>query len=73
MKGALAMLCIAAVAFLLRVLAAFVIEGMRAPTAPVQFHFTRFNPSRRQGQLVKMNPEVQLRRGSSRTDERIAL
>jgi len=73
MKVALAMLCIGAVAFLLRVLAAFIMEGMRVPASPVQFHFAKFYPSRRRAQLIEMNPEVQLRRGPSRTDERIAL
>jgi hypothetical protein len=73
MRVALAMLCIGAVAFLLRVLAAFVKEGMRAPAGSVQVHFTRFNPSRRRGQLIEMNPENQFREGSSGTDERIAL
>jgi hypothetical protein len=75
MKVALAILCIGAVAFLLRVLAAFVKEGMRAPAGFVHAHFTKFNPSRRRGQLIEMNPsnEVQMRKGPPRTDERIAL
>jgi len=73
MKVALAMLCIGAVAFLLRVLAAFVKEGMRAPAGPVHVHFAKFYPSRRRAQLIEMNPEVQLRKVSFRTGERIAL
>jgi hypothetical protein len=75
MKVALAMLCMGAVAFLLRVLAAFVKEGTRAPAGPVQVRFTKFNPSRRRGQLIEMNPsnEVQMRKGPSKADERVAL
>lgn len=73
MKVALAMLCIGAVAFLLRVLAAFAKEGMRVPAGPVQVHFAKFNPSRRRGHLIEMSSEAQLREGSSRTDKRIAL
>ena len=53
MKLALALLCIAAVAFLLRVLAALLREGMSSP-AGVRVHFAEFNPSRR-GELIEMD------------------
>lgn len=53
MKLALALLCIAAVAFLLRVLAALVREGMSSPAA-VQVHFAKSNPSPR-GELMEMD------------------
>jgi hypothetical protein len=52
MKLALALLCIGAVAFLLRVLAALVREGVSSPAA-VPVHFAKFNPSRR-GELIEM-------------------
>jgi len=73
MRVALAMLCIFAVGFLLRVLAAFLKEGMRSPAGPVQVHFAKFYPSRRRGQLIEMIPEAQTRGAPPRTADRIAL
>jgi hypothetical protein len=72
MRVALAMLCIGAAVFLLRVLAAFVKEGMRLRrAAPVQF--AKFNPSRRRGQLIEMSTKAERPSTPYRTDERIAL
>ena len=53
MRLALALLCIGAVAFLVRVLAALLREGMSSPSS-VNVHFAKFNPSRR-GKLIEMN------------------
>jgi len=53
MRLALALLCIGAVAFLVRVLAALLREGMSSPSS-VHIHFAKFNPSRR-GELIEMN------------------
>jgi len=64
MRVALVLLCIGAVAFLLRVLAALLRDGMRSP-ASIQIHFAKFNPSRR-GELIEMNIEpktIPTRRG----------
>jgi hypothetical protein len=55
MRVALALLCIGAVAFLLRVLTALVREGM-SPPAAVRVHFAKFSPARR-GELIEMNIE----------------
>ncbi len=67
------MLCIGAVVFLLRVLAAFVKEAMRLPAGVVQVHFAKFNPSRRRGKLIEMRTEVERPSTPYSTDERIAL
>jgi branched-subunit amino acid transport protein len=58
MRVALALLCVGAVAFLVRVLVALLKEGTQAPPT-VRFHFARFNPSKRGGELVVMNLEAQ--------------
>jgi hypothetical protein len=71
MRIALAMLCIGAVIFLLRVLAALVKEAESMPGSTV-VHFAKFKPSRR-GQLVKMNIEVQKRNAPTRSSERMDL
>jgi len=73
MKIALLILCICAVAFLLRVLAALVMEGMRVPPGGVTVHFAKFNPSRRSRQLIVMNPEAEQPRFTAGTHSRIAL
>jgi hypothetical protein len=72
MRVALATLCIGAVAFLLRVLAAFVQEGMRSRGA-VRAHFMKFNPSRQRGQLIEMSTQAERPSTPSRVNERIAL
>ena len=67
------MLCVGAVVFLLRVLAALVKEGMSLPPRAVQVHLAKFNPSRKRGELIEMNSETHDRKGPGRTGERIAL
>jgi len=73
MKIVLVVLCIGAVAFLLRVLAALVKEGVRFPPGTVRVHFAKFYPTRRRGELIEMDPPVHQRRLPTGTDERIAL
>jgi hypothetical protein len=73
MRVALAILCIGAVVFLLRVLAAFVEEAMRSSTGAVPVQFAKFNPSRRRGQLIEMSVKAERPGIPYRTDERIAL
>jgi hypothetical protein len=58
MRVALVILCVGAVTFLLRVLAALVTEGISSPSKTVGVHFARFNPSRRRGELIEMNLEL---------------
>jgi hypothetical protein len=72
MKFALAILCIGAVAFLLRVLAAFVIEGKNSAHGLVRVHFAKFNPVRQRGELIEMISHPQ-RKVTERTNKRIAL
>ena len=61
MKLALALLCVGAVSFLLRVLVALVKEGTQVPPRAAKFYLARFKPSR-PGALVVMRPEVTERR-----------
>ncbi len=70
MRVALIFLCIGAVVFLLRVLAALVREGMNS-TAAVQIHFAKFSPPRR-GELIEMNIEPE-RKSPIRRGERKAI
>ena len=73
MKVALVLLCIGAVTFLLRVLAAFVKEWTSMAGSEPGVHFAKPNPSRQRGELVEMNPEANKRRVAMRTTERMAL
>jgi len=72
MRVALAMLCIGAVTFLLRVLAALLKEAKAGPSKTV-VHFPRFKPAQERGELIEMNPNPQKRIVSGRSRERIAL
>jgi hypothetical protein len=69
MRVALAILCVGAVMFLLRVLTALVKEWMSSPPNGVRVHFTKFNPSLRRGELIEMKP-VQVRRVSAQSGVR---
>jgi putative OmpL-like beta-barrel porin-2 len=78
MRIALAVLCIGAVTFLLRVLVALVKESVGRPRRAAVGYLTRFFPSQlrrstRSGELIMINPELQTRRVLTRTGERIAL
>jgi hypothetical protein len=73
MRVALVLLCIGAVTFLLRVLAAFVKEWMSMAGSEPRVHFAKLNPSRQRGELVEMNPEANKRKVAMRTTERMAL
>jgi hypothetical protein len=70
MRVALAILCVGAVAFLLRFLAALVTEGMSLPPSSVRVHFMKFNPSRRRGELIEMNLELNKRVPARRGERR---
>ena len=76
MRIALIVLCIGAVAFLLRVLEALVNEIVRLPRPRARVHFARFNvekfgPPQRPAELIEMNPQP--RQASRRAGERIAM
>jgi hypothetical protein len=72
MRVALTVLCMGAVIFLLRVLAALVKEAKGMPPVTV-IHLARFEPPGQRGELIEMNPAGQRRRGPARSRERIAL
>jgi hypothetical protein len=72
MTVALVILCVGAVTFLLRFLAALVTEGINSPSKTAGVDFARFNPSRRRGELIEMNPE-QNKRVPARRGERRAI
>jgi hypothetical protein len=83
MKVVLTMLCVGAVIFLLRVLAAFVREAMHAPPVPVKLYLAKFYPSkasplrkisyRQRGELVIINAQSRISKLPSGTGQRIAL
>jgi hypothetical protein len=73
MKVALAILCIGAVIFLLRVLAALVKEWLSYPPGAIRVHVARFEAVRRPGELIEMNPEAFRRKAPARTGQRMAL
>ena len=52
------MLCVGAVSFLLRVLFALAKEAISLPPRSLRVYLARFNPSRRQGELIVMSPEA---------------
>ena len=73
MKLALMVLCVGAVVFLLRVLAALVQESKSpAPRAMKAYH-AKFLPPRKRGELIQMTPDAVTRRFSAGTGQRIAL
>ncbi len=73
MRVALAVLCIGAVTFLLRVLAALVKESMSVPPRALTVYLTKFNPSKQRGELIVMSPDALNRQYPRKTGERIAL
>ena len=73
MKVALAILCMGAVTFLLRVLAALVKEWLSYPPSAIRIHIAKFEPVRRQGELIEMNPKAFGQKASARAGQRIAL
>lgn len=57
MKVALVALCVSAVVFLVRVLAAFVSDARSSSPLRASFYFARFVPPPRRAKLVVLNPE----------------
>jgi hypothetical protein len=70
MRTALSLLCIGAVTFQLRFLAALVKEAKSMPSSTV-IYLVKFKPSRQRGELIEMS--MQTRNVSARTGERMAL
>jgi hypothetical protein len=73
MKVALAVLCIGAVTFLLRVLAALIKEWANVVRNERRTYSARPNPTRQRGLLIEMNSASGKQRSPRRTGERIAL
>ena len=55
MRIALAILCLGAVTFLMRVMAAFIKEARIGPSNSM-IHFAKFNAARQRRELIEMNP-----------------
>jgi hypothetical protein len=73
LRLAMAVLCVGAVSFLLRVLFALVLEATKVPARALKVHLAKFNPSRQQGELIVMNPEAVQRKFPARAGKRMAL
>jgi hypothetical protein len=61
MRAVWAVLCIGAVTFLLRVLAALVREMVNWSPHTVKVHFAKFSPHKRRGELIEMKSEARKR------------
>jgi len=72
MRMALAVLCIGAVTFLLRVLVALIKEAMNQPRG-MKVYLAKFSPSRRQEELILVNPEFRPGYSAAEAGARIAL
>lgn len=72
MRVALAILCIGAVMFLVRVLAALVKEWVSLAPSAARVHFANFEPALRRGQLIEMTPVAHERKAPERSRKRIA-
>jgi hypothetical protein len=73
MRVALAILCLCAVTFLLRFLAALVKEGISLPHTISGVRFGGFEPPRRPGELIEMNPKALSGKASAGSSRRMAL
>jgi hypothetical protein len=72
MKLALAILCVVSVAFLLRVLAAFVNDARSSSPLGRRFYFASFVPSLRRAELVLLSHELQRSDLAGESGEQIA-
>jgi len=70
LRLAMAVLCVGAVGFLLRVLFALVLEAAKEPARALKVHLAKFHPSRQE--LTVMYPETVHQKVSTRTGERTA-
>lgn len=66
-------LCVAAAAFLLRVLAALVNELNSPAHRALRVHHATFRPSRNRAELVEMRPDAVTRRFQTGSGQRIAV
>jgi hypothetical protein len=69
----LVVICVAAVIFLFRVLAALLREWMAPAAQPIRMHVAKFYPSRKRGELVAITVNPPQRQFPRKVAERIAL
>jgi Putative beta-barrel porin-2, OmpL-like. bbp2 len=70
MKLIITLLCAGAATFMARFLWALMKEGKSLPTRAVKIYFAKFNPSKRRGELILMNPRMQAYKPESQAGKR---
>jgi hypothetical protein len=73
MKLVFASLCVGAAVFMLRFLVALLREVRNLSQRPERVYFAKFNPSKRRGELMVMNPEARKSKSSIKAGKRMAL
>jgi hypothetical protein len=73
MKLVLTSLCVAAVVFMLRFLAAILSERKTGSVQPTKVYFAKFNPAKQRGELIIMNSKSHARQSAVETGKRVAL
>ena len=72
MKLVFTFLCAGAVIFLLRFLVALLREGKSLSARPVRVYFAKFNPAKRRGELISMNPKNHTQKSAGENCKRAA-
>jgi Putative beta-barrel porin-2, OmpL-like. bbp2 len=72
MKLVLTLLCAGAVVFMLRFLDALLKEGKSLSPRPIRVYFAKFNPVKRRGELIVMNPKNYAHKSVVETGKRAA-
>jgi hypothetical protein len=73
MKLVFTLLCVGAVVFMLRLLAALLGEVRSLSPRPISVYFAKFNPSKRRGELIIMNSKAYVRKSAVKAGKRAAL
>ncbi len=73
MKLVFPLLCVGAVAFMLRFLLALLREGKSLSPRPMRVYFTKFNPAKKRGELIVMNSKKHEHRSAVETGKRAVL
>jgi Putative beta-barrel porin-2, OmpL-like. bbp2 len=72
MKLVFTLLCAGAVVFMLRFLAALLREEKSRSMQPIRVYFAKFNPAKRRGELILMNPKNYVQKSAMETAKRAA-
>jgi hypothetical protein len=72
MKPVFGVLCVGAVIFMLRILAALLKEGKRRSPRAIEVYCAKFNPVKRRGELIFMNSRNYVRKSAVETGKRAA-